>query len=27
MCGLTSAGLLKMDVNDFARATPQENWS
>ena len=27
MCGLTSAGLLKIDVNDFARANPQDNWS
>ncbi|MDA0786314.1 MAG: amidohydrolase family protein, partial [Proteobacteria bacterium] len=27
MCGLNSAGLLKVDVNDFARANPQENWS
>ena len=27
MCGLNSANLLKVDVNDFARANPQENWS
>ncbi len=26
MCGLNAAKLLKVDVNDFARATPSENW-
>jgi len=27
ICGLNSAKLLGVDVNDFARAKPQDNWS
>lgn len=27
ICGLNTAELLKVNLNDFTRATPQENWS
>ena len=27
MCGLNAAKLLKVDVNEFSRAKPSENWS